>query len=65
VRWDYRIEKLKQSSWSDNYLLGDLENDGNDGWELVEIIPPPQAEERGFFGTTVGLMILKRPQEWK
>jgi hypothetical protein len=64
VRWDYRVEPLKQSSWSDKYLLGDLAEYGDDGWELVEIIPPSQAEEKGLFDTTVGLMILKRPKGW-
>ncbi|MGH7883194.1 MAG: hypothetical protein ACREN8_09885 [Candidatus Dormibacteraceae bacterium] len=56
VCWDYRIEELKKSSANDRYMLGDLANYGDDGWELVDIIPPSQTHEKGFFDTTVGLI---------
>lgn len=63
VRWEYRVEPLKQSSWSGDYLLGRLDDYGDEGWELVEILPVTESEEKGLFDTTIGWMILKRPKD--
>jgi hypothetical protein len=62
LRWDYLVEPLKVSSLTDQYLLTNLGKAGDDGWELVTILPLPQPDPKGFYDTTVALMILKRPQ---
>ena len=61
-RWEYRVEPLKVTAGDERYVWGDLARYGDDGWELVSIVPLPEPDPKGIFDTTVGFMILKRPK---
>lgn len=61
TEWEYLTEPLKVSSLSGHLLIGDLDDLGQEGWELIKIMPLPEPDPKGVFDTTIGAMVLRRP----
>jgi hypothetical protein len=59
VAWEYRHETLKVAR--DGTIKSDLTDLGRNGWELIRILPLPEADEPGLIYATIAVMVLRRP----
>jgi hypothetical protein len=59
IEWEYRHEALKVARGGG--IRSGLTDLGEHGWELIRILPLPEADEPGVFDTTIAIMLLRRP----
>ncbi|MCD6402697.1 DUF4177 domain-containing protein [bacterium] len=70
-KWEYRVENISASNFSDEKTLREvkefLANLGNNGWELLQVVPIRQVEEVGLKGKRLvlkdGYFIFKKEVE--
>lgn len=69
MKWEYRIEQLGGKSGvfqtrTVNEINRGLAKLGEDGWELVGVIPAERVAEAGEYGVaTEDALVFKRPRE--
>jgi hypothetical protein len=59
-RWEYRTIEAKWDGY--RYKLDELTELGEDGWLAVTFLPLPSPDPEGFFSTTIGHLLLRRPK---
>lgn len=63
VAWEYRHEPLKIGAGVLGRVRSDLTDLGRNGWELISILELPEPDDPGVFGTTIAIMVLRRPTD--
>lgn len=60
--YEYRYEPLKLDEEFNRHTFGSADKLGREGWELVRIETPPRPDREGWFSTTHGVMVFRRPR---